>query len=71
MVDPGKTSNRRIIFLDYLRIFAFTSVLVGHKFYAYVLEFADNHAIHVTSRFIAKLLLPLLQGGRAGVIVFF
>jgi len=63
--------SNRIIFLDYLRIFAFMSVLVGHKFIAYVVALANDCALHSTPRFIAKLLLPLIEGGGAGVVVFF
>lgn len=61
----------RIVFLDYLRIFAFLSVLIGHKFYGYALDFVNNDAAHATPRFIVELLLPLFSGGGAGVVVFF
>lgn len=61
----------RIIFLDYLRIFAFTSVLIGHKFYADLLTLSNNDLVHESLRFIIKLSLPLFEGGGAGVIVFF
>ncbi|WP_059417595.1 acyltransferase [Sulfuricella sp. T08] len=63
--------SRRIVFLDYLRIFAFVSVLIGHKFYAYVVALSDDPTVHSTPRFIANLLLPFLYGGGAGVVVFF
>lgn len=66
---PG--GSGRIFFLDYLRIFAFVSVLLGHKFYSYVSAFSNDPAVHSSPRLIAKLLLPLLQGGGAGVVVFF
>lgn len=44
----NKRSNR-IIFLDYLRIFAFMSVLIGHKFFAEItsiLAMYKNHILH-------------------------
>lgn len=63
--------NRRIAFLDYLRIFAFISVLIGHKFYDYITAFANNPAVHATPRVIANMLLPLVYGGGAGVVLFF
>jgi len=61
---------RRINFLDYVRILAFLSVLVGHKLFAQhsSLLGADNHA---TLRFFAGLTIPLTWGGLAGVILFF
>jgi peptidoglycan/LPS O-acetylase OafA/YrhL len=61
----------RIIFLDYLRIFSFVSVLIGHKFYDYVFSFSNDPAVHATPRLIANLLLPFFYGGGAGVVVFF
>lgn len=65
------TDNRRIIFLDYLRIFAFVSVLLGHKFYAQLVALQQNATIHATPKFLINMLLPVLQGGGAGVVVFF
>lgn len=47
------------------------SVLVGHKFITYVMAVSNDLTVHSTPRFIAKLLLPLLEGGGAGVVVFF
>jgi len=65
------TNNNRIVFLDYLRIFAFVSVLIGHKFYVYIVALSNDSTVHSTPRFIANLLLPVLYGGGAGVVVFF
>ena len=67
----GLIENTRLVFLDYLRIFAFVSVLVGHKFYAYVLALSNDPSAHATPKLIASLLLPLVNGGGAGVVVFF
>lgn len=61
----------RIVFLDYMRVFAFVSVLVGHKFFNYLTGFASDASQHVTIRAIAEFLMPLCQGGAAGVVVFF
>ncbi len=69
--QKAKLSKQRIVFLDYLRIFAFVSVLVGHKFYSHAEKIIDNETIHATPRFILELLLPLCKGGGAGVVVFF
>lgn len=61
----------RIAFLDYLRIFAFISVLIGHKFYPQLAAFTADETFHVTARCVVQWLLPLCQGGGAGVVVFF
>ncbi len=57
----------RIAFLDYLRIFAFVSVLVGHKFTQY-LDPGDGHGFWGVT---ARLILPFVEAGGAGVVVFF
>lgn len=63
--------NKRIAFLDYLRIFAFVSVLIGHKFYDKIAALANNEAMNAFVCFLAKLSLPFFVGGGAGVVVFF
>ncbi|TPG78807.1 acyltransferase family protein [Pseudomonas arsenicoxydans] len=71
MTSTYEKTKDRIVFLDCMRIFAFISVLVGHKFYDQ-LEFASqNQKLHITIRYLAEVLLPLCLGGAAGVIVFF
>ncbi|WP_449246962.1 acyltransferase family protein [Desulfarculus baarsii] len=70
-MDKQPTIATRIAFLDYLRIFAFLSVLAGHKFYPYFNQLANDGHIHVTQRFLVTLLLPFIQWGGTGVIVFF
>ncbi len=67
----GTGDNARFVFLDYLRIFAFVSVLVGHKFYAYVVALSNDSTVHATAKLIASSLLPVFNGGGAGVVVFF
>lgn len=67
MVDK----EQRIHFLDYMRIFAFVSVLLGHKFYADLAGATVDPTLHVTLRTMAAYLLPLCVGGAAGVVVFF
>lgn len=66
-----KKVMERIVFLDYMRIIAFMSVLVGHEFYHYIAEVisdADyNHSIRTITHWIA----PIFQGGAAGVVIFF
>jgi peptidoglycan/LPS O-acetylase OafA/YrhL len=61
----------RIVFLDYMRVFAFISVLVGHKYFGKLASTAASTDTHITIRLIAEALMPLCYGGAAGVIVFF
>lgn len=64
-------SKGRIVFLDYMRIFAFISVLIGHKFYDGLLAFVSSPDASATTKILGTLLNPFLYGGGAGVIVFF
>lgn len=61
----------RIVFLDYMRVFAFVSVLVGHKLSEQLLNFISNTSHHATLRMAAELIYPFCYGGAAGVVVFF
>ena len=61
----------RVVFLDWLRIFAFASVLIGHKFYANLIILSNDDSVHATLRLVIKALLPLVMRGGAGVVVFF
>ncbi|AWA40733.1 acyltransferase family protein [Pseudomonas sp. 22105] len=61
----------RIVYLDYMRVFAFMSVLIGHKLEAPLQAFIADGTRHVTLRFFAEMLYPLCVGGAAGVVVFF
>lgn len=61
----------RIVFLDYMRVFAFVSVLAGHKFseeLTYILSF---HADNVITHSLCSFIYNICYGGAAGVIVFF
>ena len=60
--------QKRIVFLDYLRIFAFASVFAGHKFAAPVQEMAQQAGL---AGALARALWPFIEGGGAGVVVFF
>ncbi|WP_287007412.1 acyltransferase family protein [Legionella sp.] len=62
---------KRIIFLDWLRIFSFSSVLIGHKFYPILLDLSNDDSVHESLRFLIKLILPFCFAGGAGVVVFF
>jgi peptidoglycan/LPS O-acetylase OafA/YrhL len=67
----GDVIKSRIAFLDFMRIFAFLSVLVGHKLYPQLAAIANDPSLHITFRYIAEALMPLCVGGAAGVVVFF
>jgi peptidoglycan/LPS O-acetylase OafA/YrhL len=69
MTSTGEATSPRLIFLDYLRIFAFSSVLIGHKFYDVLLSVAESSSGLVN--IAAKSVLPVFWGGGAGVVVFF
>lgn len=60
----------RIPFLDWLRIFAFTSVLVGHKFMPALETFINAPGIHATPKMLISGIMQFFHGGAAGVIVF-
>ncbi|WP_449106225.1 acyltransferase family protein [Pseudomonas mohnii] len=69
MVEKTKD---RVVFLDCMRIFAFATVLIGHKLYEKLQAVAQDQSLHESIQCIAKLMLPLCFGGGAsGVIVFF
>lgn len=65
------STRGRIVFLDYMRVFAFVSVLIGHKFFNILVDTASDGTQHITIRVIAEILIPLCLGGAAGVVVFF
>lgn len=61
----------RLVFLDWLRIFAFSSVLVGHKFMPELVATINAPNLHATPKVILSFLHPMVWGGGAGVVVFF
>ncbi len=71
MQKSQRSAQKRIIFLDYLRIFAFLSVLIGHKFFSELVSLSEKPWLHETPRQLLKLLTPLFYGGGSGVVVFF
>jgi peptidoglycan/LPS O-acetylase OafA/YrhL len=68
---PKNISKNRIVFLDYLRVFAFSSVLIGHKFIGPLKSLINSDNLHATAKITLSILLPLSEGGGAGVVVFF
>lgn len=64
-------TNSRIDFLDYMRIFAFASVLIGHLFHQEFLAASTDPTISLTIRILARAIYDICYAGAAGVIVFF
>lgn len=64
-------NNRRIIFLDYMRVIAFSLVILGHKFNSDLYSLANDANNHVTLRFLYGALADASFGGAMGVVVFF
>lgn len=61
----------RLIFIDYLRIFAFASVLIGHRFVDGLNAVLDDANTHALVRWLVRMVIPLVRDGSAGVTVFF
>ena len=62
--------DQRFLFLDYLRVFAFASVLVGHKFQNTLIGFQNSPDLHVVLRGLLAVVSVFTEYGGAGVIVF-
>lgn len=61
----------RIAFLDYLRIIAFVSVLIGHTFHEQLSSIAADTGVHPTPQLAVKVLFPVVHEGGVGVVLFF
>jgi peptidoglycan/LPS O-acetylase OafA/YrhL len=64
-------NTHRILFIDYLRVFAFTSVLFGHRYMPALESVANNPSSNAFVRFLARMFSALVVNGSAGVTVFF
>lgn len=69
MVNTG--INNRILFLDYLRVVAFSFVILGHKFSNDLLAMSNDIRSHVTLRLFYGFLYNMSYGGAMGVVIFF
>lgn len=65
-----RSENQRIVFLDWLRVFAFSSVLVWHFFYLDLRDQLTNPELNGLISGLLELLLPFMRGN-VGVTVFF
>lgn len=61
----------RVDFLDYMRVFAFSSVILGHLFDRHLAAIIADQNIHSSLRYLANIFYEIGFGGGAGVIVFF
>lgn len=68
---PHPTQHGRIEFLDWLRVFAFTSVLIGHIYYTDILYISTSAEFHGNLRLLFSALSDIYFGGGVGVVVFF
>lgn len=66
-----KRAFSRIVFLDYLRIFAFVNVIIAHKFYDNFSNYINESAISIAIKKTLLFLLQAFHGGGVGVVVFF
>lgn len=64
-------NNRRIIFLDYMRVVAFTLVVMGHQFNKDLYRMAADASNHITLRTLYSILADATFGGAMGVVIFF
>lgn len=65
-------NNHRLIFIDYLRVIAFVSVLMCHNYYDSIRAIATDSSFHFLIRSVAyKTLVALDSLGGAGVVIFF
>ena len=71
LIKSDSALANRLVFLDYLRIFSFVSVLIGHKFYADLNSWANDPLVHATPKLLLQIILPAFWSGGAGVTVFF
>ncbi|UTJ49373.1 acyltransferase [Atlantibacter subterranea] len=64
-------NNKRILFLDYLRVLAFITVIIGHKYGVMLSQLRYDETLHITLRQASEIIYSLCVSGALGVIVFF
>ncbi len=63
--------QERLVFLDWLRIIAFLTVFIGHKFQNLIVILMSDPKLHGTIGLLSGLLFPVTVGGACGVVIFF
>ena len=66
-----KQGSGRVDFLDFMRVFAFSSVVIAHIFQQALHTASADLSLHITVRLMAGLLHDICYAGAAGVAVFF
>lgn len=66
-----KNVNNRILFLDYMRIIAFSSVIVGHEFSLHFKQLWLDHSENMLMQNTYGILYKITMGGVLGVLLFF
>ena len=70
--SPHASAKRqRLYFLDLLRIVAYASVLVGHKYQPAMAAIVQDEHRSGALRWLLRGLMPFFEGGAFGVMVFF
>lgn len=64
-------NHSRIIFLDYMRVIAFTLVVIGHQFNNELRKMAADVSTHTTLRTLYSIMADASAGGAMGVVIFF
>lgn len=64
-------NNCRIIFIYYMRVIAFSLVVLGHKFSKDLSTQANDASNHITLRWFYSILADASVGGAMGVVIFF
>jgi peptidoglycan/LPS O-acetylase OafA/YrhL len=68
MKDKTTAANKREYFIDVARVLAFSSVVIGHKFWVDFLDVSRDGNPNLTFTLIMK---PAFAGGGAGIVLFF
>lgn len=71
MSTRSNESSARIDFLDYARIIAFISVLIGHLFNEDLARIAADSGIHAFFRQLSEIAYRICAFGGMGVVIFF
>lgn len=64
-------NTKRILFLDYLRVLSFVTVIIGHKYGVFLRDHRYDETLHVTLRHACQILYSICAAGALGVVLFF
>lgn len=69
--NPSAPNTDHLAFIDYLRIFAFASVLLGHRYMDGLNAIVNEPSNSAWLSGLVRAIIPLVRDGSAGVTVFF